>query len=108
MQFYFQTGGDSVALIQDRQGLTVVVTGASSGFGRGIAQQLAADGANVVLAARRTGLIEELAAELGDRTLAVTKDVSEPEEMARLMAAAESRFGKVDVWINNAGLGIMG
>ncbi|MDN3427499.1 SDR family NAD(P)-dependent oxidoreductase [Microbacterium sp. APC 3898] len=93
---------------KDRQGLTVVVTGASSGFGKGIAEQLAADGANVVLAARRTGLIEELAAELGDRALAVTTDVSKQEEVARLMAAAESRFGKVDVWINNAGLGIMG
>lgn len=97
-----------MALTKDRQGLTVVVTGASSGFGRGIAQKLAADGANVVLAARRTKLIDELAIELGGRALAVTTDVSSEEDIARLMAAAESRFGKVDVWINNAGLGIMG
>lgn len=91
-----------------RLGLTVVVTGASSGFGKGIVRKLAAEGANVVLAARRTKLIEELAAELGANALAVTMDVSREEDMARLMAAAVSRFGKVDVWINNAGLGIMG
>lgn len=91
-----------------RQDLTVVVTGASSGFGKGIAQKLAAEGANLVLAARRTKLIEELAVELGDNALAVTTDVSRVEDVESLMAAAVSRFGKVDVWINNAGLGIMG
>ena len=104
----FKTGGERVANTNTRLGMTVVVTGASSGFGKGVVQKLAAEGANVVLAARRTQLIEELAAELGANALAVTTDVSKQEEMARLMAAAESRFGKVDVWINNAGLGIMG
>lgn len=94
--------------IKTRHGLTVVVTGASSGFGKGIVQKLAAEGANVVLAARRTKLIEQLAEELGDRALAVTADVSLEEDIERLMVAAVSRFGKVDVWINNAGLGIMG
>src|SRR5690606_7842643 len=60
-------------------GATVVITGASSGLGRGVALALAASGANVVLAARRADLIEELAAkiiETGGNSLAVTTDVS--------------------------------
>ncbi|PSL36370.1 short-subunit dehydrogenase [Planomicrobium soli] len=91
-----------------RDGLTVVVTGASSGFGKGIVKQLSAEGANVVLAARRTGLIEELAKECGPNALPVTTDISKEEDMKRLYETAVSRFGKIDVWINNAALGIIG
>ncbi|MGI2328092.1 SDR family oxidoreductase [Planococcus sp. YIM B11945] len=91
-----------------RGGLTVVVTGASSGFGKGIAQKLAKEGANVVLAARRTALLENLAAECGPNALAVTTDISREEDMVRLYELAVAKFGKVDVWINNAGLGIVG
>ena len=91
-----------------RKGLTVVITGASSGFGKGIAEKLSADGANVVLAARRTELIEKLAKECGPHALAVTADVSKQEDMEHLTEAAVKNFGKIDVWINNAGLGIIG
>ncbi|MGO1058612.1 SDR family NAD(P)-dependent oxidoreductase [Planococcus sp. FY231025] len=91
-----------------RVGLTVVVTGASSGFGKGMAQKLASQGANVVLAARRTALIEELAEQLGPNALAVTTDISNERDIAHLMEEALRAFGKVDVWINNAGLGIIG
>lgn len=91
-----------------RKGLTVVITGASSGFGKGLAQKLSADGANVVLSARRTALIEKLAKECGPHALAVTVDVSKQEDMKRLSEAAIENFGKFDVWINNAGLGIIG
>ncbi|WKA54393.1 SDR family NAD(P)-dependent oxidoreductase [Planococcus shixiaomingii] len=91
-----------------RGGLTVVVTGASSGFGKGIVKQLSEEGANVVLAARRTKLIEELAKECGPNAVAVTTDISKEEDMARLFETAVSKFGKIDVWINNAALGIMG
>lgn len=93
---------------KSRTGLTVVITGASSGFGKGMAQKLASQGANVVLAARRTALIEELAEECGPNALAVTTDISSERDMAHLMDEALRVFGKVDVWINNAGLGIIG
>jgi short-subunit dehydrogenase len=92
-------------------GKTYVVTGASSGFGRGVAQRLGGLGANVVLAARRTGLLEEVADEVrsaGGSALVVTTDVARPADMDRLMSAALARFGRVDVWINNAGVGAIG
>lgn len=91
-----------------RKGLTAVITGASSGFGKGVARQLSKEGANVVLAARRSALIEELAEQCGPNAIAVTTDISSESDMHRLMDAALSRFGKVDVWFNNAGLGIIG
>lgn len=92
-------------------GATVVITGASSGLGRGVALALAASGANVVLAARRADLIEELAAkiiETGGNSLAVTTDVSREEDVSRLAAAAVDRFGQMDVWVNNVGVGALG
>lgn len=98
----------------DRQriaGRTFVVTGASSGLGRGAALKLASYGANVVLAARRTGVLDEVAAEAragGGQPLVVTTDVSRPEEIGRLAGAAVERFGRIDVWINNAAVGAIG
>ncbi|CAA9519303.1 MAG: hypothetical protein AVDCRST_MAG39-2390 [uncultured Sphingomonadaceae bacterium] len=92
-------------------GRTFVVTGASSGFGRGVAERLGAMRANVVLAARRTELLEEVAARVraaGGRALVVTTDVSDPAAVDRLADAAAARFGRVDVWINNAGVGAIG
>lgn len=94
--------------VPKRQGLTVVVTGASSGFGKGVAQQLAAEGANVVVAARRTELLKELAEECGRRTVPVTTDISKEQDIANLLDTALAAFGSVDVWINGAGLGIIG
>ncbi|MCC2643431.1 MAG: short-chain dehydrogenase/reductase [Nitrospira sp.] len=86
----------------------VVITGASSGFGKGVARKLSAEGAHVVLAARRTELIEELARESGGPGFAVTTDVSKQEDVERLVQAAISKFGRIDVWINNAGVGAVG
>jgi short-subunit dehydrogenase len=91
-----------------RDGLTVVITGASSGIGKGTAKQLAKEGANVAIAARRTVEIETLAEECGPNAIAVTADVSKEEDIARLFEAAMSKFGKIDVWINNAGIGTYG
>jgi len=87
------------------------VTGASSGFGRAVATILGRNGANVVLAARRTELLEEVADEVrvaGGTPLVVTTDVSKPEEIAALATATVERFGRIDVWINNAGVGAIG
>ncbi|HSI67445.1 MAG TPA: SDR family NAD(P)-dependent oxidoreductase [Planococcus sp. (in: firmicutes)] len=91
-----------------RQGLTVVITGTSSGIGKGVAMQLAEEGANVVLAARRTKLIQELAEACGPNAMAVTTDVSKEEDIARLFERTMKAFEKIDVWINNAGIGTYG
>jgi short-subunit dehydrogenase len=90
---------------------TYVVTGASSGLGRGVALELGGHGANVVLAARRTELLEGLADEIraaGGAPLVVTTDVSDPDDVRRLADAALAHFGRIDVWINNAGVTAIG
>jgi short-subunit dehydrogenase len=93
------------------KGRTFVVTGASSGFGRGVAVQLGHYGANVVLAARRTEVLEEVAKEVraaGGTALVVSTDVSKPQDMQKLADAALKEYGKIDVWINNAGVASVG
>jgi short-subunit dehydrogenase len=90
---------------------TYVIVGASSGFGRGTAVRLGSLHANVVLAARRTELLEEVAREVqanGGTALVVTTDASKPEEVQRLADAAIARFGRIDVWMNVAGIGAIG
>lgn len=93
---------------KSREGLTVVIAGASSGIGRGVTEQLAKEGANVVFAARRTEVIEDMAAELGPNAIAVTADVSKEADVERLYRTAMDKFGKIDVWINNAAVGLIG
>lgn len=90
---------------------TFVIVGASSGFGRGVAEELGKYKANVVLAARRGGLLEEIASTIrssGGTALAVQTDISKPEEVERLAEAALKQYGKIDVWINMAGVGAIG
>jgi short-subunit dehydrogenase len=110
-----QTGGCATTLRPGDQekiaGSTYVVTGASSGLGRGVALELGAHGANVVLAARRTELLEEVAEKIrgaGGSPLVVTTDVSDPEAVQQLARSALQRFGRIDVWINNAGVTALG
>lgn len=89
------------------QGKVVVVTGASSGLGEATARHLAAQGAAVVLGARRSERIQALARELTDRgakALALQTDVTKRDEVQRLVAAAVEVHGRVDVLLNNAGL----
>src|SRR3954471_8222961 len=84
----------------------VVITGASAGIGAALAEELGRRGAAVVLAARRKDKLEEVARKAGAKTHAVVTDVTRREDVKKLLDAAIAKFGRVDVWINNAGRGI--
>lgn len=92
-------------------GKTYVVVGASSGFGRGVAQELGKCKANVVLAARRTDLLEEVAATIranGGNAIVVTIDISQAEDLQEVVDAALKEYHTIDVWINMAGIAAVG
>lgn len=89
------------------RGKVVLITGASSGLGREAALELARRGCRLVLAARRGAELEEVALmcrELGGGALAVPADVTREEEIAALVDAALAAHGRIDVWVNNAGV----
>lgn len=89
----------------------VVITGASSGFGRGTALALAEAGASLVLAARRGHLLRELVDTCrmrGGRAIAVPTDVARHSDSENLAVTALETFGRIDVWINNAGVAAIG
>lgn len=83
-------------------GRVVLITGTSSGIGVRFARVLHAAGAQVVMAARRLDRLDALASELPG-SVAVPADVSFPDECARLVDHVMTRFGRVDVLVNNAG-----
>jgi short-subunit dehydrogenase len=92
-------------------GRRAIVTGASSGIGRAIALELARNGADAVIVARREERLRELAeqmAALGKRTEMVVGDITEPEIRQSAIDAAESKLGGLDILVNNAGVGAMG
>lgn len=84
----------------------VVITGASSGIGAALAELLARQGMSVVLVARRREPLEAVAARCAGRALAVVADVTDRDAVRRAVEAALARFGRIDVWVNNAGQGI--
>ncbi|MDP9639677.1 NAD(P)-dependent dehydrogenase (short-subunit alcohol dehydrogenase family) [Rhodococcus cercidiphylli] len=89
-------------------GRVVIVTGASSGLGVSFAKAAAEAGAEVVLAARRVDKLAQTAAlidSVGGRSLSVATDVVDPDQCTAMVEAAVAEFGKVDVLINNAGVG---
>ena len=89
-------------------GKVVIITGAGRGLGRAMATRLAGAGADIVAAARTVEQLEETAAEvrkLGRKCLIVPTDVARSADVNAMVAAAVKEFGKVDVLINNAGIG---
>jgi NADP-dependent 3-hydroxy acid dehydrogenase YdfG len=88
-------------------GKVVVITGASSGLGEATARLLSAEGASVVLGARRVDRLQALAKELigkSGKALAKATDVTDCDEVKTLVDTAVQTFGRIDVMINNAGL----
>lgn len=97
--------------MRDLHGMSVVITGASSGIGRATALAFAGGGAHLTLAARRGGKLADLARECerrGGRAQYLETDVTDPVAMRALAQAAARRYGRVDVWVNNAGVGAVG
>ena len=89
------------------EGKVIVITGASSGNGEATARFLSAQGAIVVLGARRVDRLQSLAGELirnGGKALAMPTDVTQADQVKRLVDAAVQTYGRVDVLVNNAGL----
>jgi short-subunit dehydrogenase len=87
----------------------VVITGASMGIGEAVARAFVAEGAFVVMSSRDLARVEQARARIGqsDRTVGIACDVADRRQIDALVSATNQRFGKIDVWINNAGYGMM-
>ena len=84
-----------------------VITGGTSGVGAATAKLFAAEGATVVITARREAALQDVAREIeekGGKVLAVATDISKPEDPEKLMQLVMDKFGKIDVLVNNAGI----
>lgn len=96
---------------QQLQGKIIVITGASSGLGKGIALDAGRSEATVILASRNKDELEKVAAEViasGGKALVVPTDVSIESNIKALADQTVARFGRIDVWINNAGIAVLG
>src|SRR5262249_6142690 len=96
----------NVRQLFDLSGRVAIVTGGSVGLGRQMAEGLAEMGANVVLCARKKERCEQAAEQLrqlGDGTLALGCDVSNPASVQEMVSAARSRLARIDILVNNAG-----
>lgn len=90
------------------QGRTAVVTGAARGIGAAAARALHEQGMNVVLAGLEVELLDQRAAEIGTRTLVAACDVTRPDDLEEMVAAALDRFGSIDAVVANAGVNAVG
>ena len=86
------------------QDLTVIVTGATGGFGHRAAERLAAEGARLVLSDLESGPLEELASSLGAESATLAGDIADESLSESLVKLAVSRFGRLDIALNNAGI----
>ncbi|OAJ56820.1 short-chain dehydrogenase/reductase [Paraburkholderia ginsengiterrae] len=90
-----------------RKNAVWLITGCSKGLGRALAQQALESGYRVVLSARDVSTLEDIVTAHGDAAAAVEVDVTRPDQVTAAVAAAEARFGGVDVLVNNAGYGYL-
>ncbi len=89
------------------KGKTAVITGGNSGVGAATAKLFAAEGADVIITARREAALAQVAKEIeeaGGSVLAVSTDISKPEDPERLMQTVMDKYGKIDILVNNAGI----
>jgi 3-oxoacyl-[acyl-carrier protein] reductase len=86
------------------EGKVAIVTGAASGFGRAIAELFVFEGARVILADINGAGVREVAASLGENTVAVTCDVAQKPDVDAIVRAATEAFGGLDIVVNNAGI----
>jgi NADP-dependent 3-hydroxy acid dehydrogenase YdfG len=103
--------GISVSVEIDLKGQTAVVTGASSGIGRAIAERLGASGAHVILSGRTEEAMKESADKIvasGGRATIDVGDVRDPEVVRRLVDNAVANDGRLDIFVNNAGYSVLG
>lgn len=84
------------------EGKVAIITGASTGLGPVMARMMAGEGAKLVLAARRLELVADVASAIGEDVIAVRADVTDEADVAAMVEAAMSRWGQVDVMMNNA------
>lgn len=87
---------------------TWLITGCSSGIGRGIAKAVLANGDRAVITSRNTEKLVDLARQYPDTALAVSLEVTDPASIANAVEAAKARFGAIDILVNNAGRGYSG
>ena len=92
--------------MSDLTGKVAIVTGSTKGIGRAIAEHLLEAGASVVVNARSAGAVEAIALALGDRAFGIVADVGDASQCQRLIDATVEHFGRLDMLVNNAGLGI--
>jgi 3-oxoacyl-[acyl-carrier protein] reductase len=90
------------------QGKVAVVTGSSGGLGLAILEGFAAEGASVVVNSRDRTRAESVAHRLGQNAIAFEADIRDPRQVAAMADAAVERFGRLDVWVNNAGVNAVG
>ena len=84
------------------EGKVAIITGASTGLGPVMARMMAAEGARLVLAARKGHLCEEVAHAIGENAIGMTADVTDEADVAKMVGAAMDRWGQVDVMMSNA------
>lgn len=89
------------------QGKNAVVTGGNSGIGLATARLFKQEGANVAISGRRKEALDAAASEIGEGTLAIQGDMSKVEDIERMFAEASAKFGKVDIVVANAGMGVL-
>src|SRR5215203_5963822 len=98
-------------MAEDLNGTVALVTGASSGIGQATAVALAARGASVALAARRTELLDELPARIGEgggKTVTITADVTDEAQARQAVERTVDELGRLDTVVNNAGVMLLG